>query len=80
MTGNSMSLPRFKKPPVVETVLGVHFRPLEKFGSAHPRGFCGTVISENGFPNWKRGRQSRNFTSGSERNGPCSPLPRSVGR
>jgi uncharacterized protein (TIGR04255 family) len=28
-------LPRFAKPPVVETVLGVHFRPLEKLTSAH---------------------------------------------
>jgi uncharacterized protein (TIGR04255 family) len=28
-------LPRFKKPPVIETVLGVHFRPLERFTSAH---------------------------------------------
>jgi len=27
-------LPRFRKPPVIETVLGVHFRPLEKFNSA----------------------------------------------
>jgi uncharacterized protein (TIGR04255 family) len=27
-------LPRFRKPPVVETVLGVYFRPLDKFGSA----------------------------------------------
>jgi len=29
------SLPRFAKPPVVETILGVHFRPLEKLSSAH---------------------------------------------
>jgi len=28
-------LPQFAKPPVVETVLGVHFRPLEKLTSAH---------------------------------------------
>ena len=28
------SLPRFRNPPVVETVLGVHFRPAENFTSA----------------------------------------------
>jgi len=27
-------MPRFARPPVVETVLGVHFRPLESFASA----------------------------------------------
>jgi uncharacterized protein (TIGR04255 family) len=35
MTNSSEKLPRFGKPPVIETVLGVHFRPLEKFTSAH---------------------------------------------
>ncbi len=35
MANSSEALPRFKKPPVIETVLGVHFRPLEKFTSAH---------------------------------------------
>jgi uncharacterized protein (TIGR04255 family) len=35
MTNSSEALPRFKKPPVIETVLAVHFRPLEKFTSAH---------------------------------------------
>ena len=35
MTTSSEALPRFGKPPVIETVLGVHFRPLEKFTSAH---------------------------------------------
>ena len=35
MTNNSEELPRFRMPPVVETVLGVYFRPLEKFTSAH---------------------------------------------
>ena len=34
MTSND-GLPRFGKPPVVETVLGVHFHPLEGFSSAH---------------------------------------------
>lgn len=34
MTNNIHSLPRFRKPPVVETVLGVHFRPSENFTSA----------------------------------------------
>jgi uncharacterized protein (TIGR04255 family) len=32
---SSEALPRFGKPPVVETVLGIHFRPLEKFTSAY---------------------------------------------
>jgi uncharacterized protein (TIGR04255 family) len=35
MSNSDQGLPRFRKPPVVETVLGVHFRPLEKFTSAH---------------------------------------------
>jgi uncharacterized protein (TIGR04255 family) len=35
MTNNSDALPRFKKPPVIETVLGIHFRPLENFTFAH---------------------------------------------
>jgi uncharacterized protein (TIGR04255 family) len=35
MSNSSEELPRFGKPPVIETVLGVHFRPLEKFTSAH---------------------------------------------
>ena len=35
MSNSDQDLPRFRKPPVIETVLGVHFRPLEKFTSAH---------------------------------------------
>ena len=35
MSNSTEGFPRFKRPPVVETVLGVHFRPLEKFTSAH---------------------------------------------
>jgi uncharacterized protein (TIGR04255 family) len=35
MATSMNELPRFAKPPVVETVLGVHFRPLEKLTSAH---------------------------------------------
>jgi len=35
MSKAAEGLPRFRKPPVVETVLGVHFRPLEKLTSAH---------------------------------------------
>ncbi len=35
MSSSIEELPRFGKPPVIETVLGVHFRPLEKFTSAH---------------------------------------------
>jgi uncharacterized protein (TIGR04255 family) len=34
MSNSDQSLPRFRKPPVVETVLGVYFRPSEKFCSA----------------------------------------------
>lgn len=32
-------LPSFKNPPVVETVLGVQFRPLQKFSNAHLGAF-----------------------------------------
>jgi uncharacterized protein (TIGR04255 family) len=35
MSSSDQGLPRFKRPPVIETVLGVHFRPLEQFTSAH---------------------------------------------
>jgi uncharacterized protein (TIGR04255 family) len=35
MSSSDQGLPRFDRPPVIETVLGVHFRPLEKFTSAH---------------------------------------------
>lgn len=35
MTIRNEALPRFQRPPVIETVLGVHFRPLELFTSAH---------------------------------------------
>lgn len=34
MKNNARSLPRFRKPPVVETVLSVYFRPFGRFGSA----------------------------------------------
>lgn len=34
MSKTPRSVPRFRKPPVVETVLGVFFRPLEGFNSA----------------------------------------------
>jgi uncharacterized protein (TIGR04255 family) len=34
MNSSDQSLPRFRKPPVVETVLGLFFRPSEKFSSA----------------------------------------------
>lgn len=34
MSNSDQSLPCFRKPPVVETVLGVYFRPSEKFSSA----------------------------------------------
>jgi len=35
MSSSLQALPRFKKPPVIETVLGVYFRPLEGFTAAH---------------------------------------------
>jgi uncharacterized protein (TIGR04255 family) len=34
MSSSAQGLPRFRKPPVVETVLGVYFRPLAKFALA----------------------------------------------
>ena len=34
MSNSNQELPRFRRPPVVETVLGVYFRSLEKFTSA----------------------------------------------
>lgn len=44
------SLPRFEKPPVVETVLGVHFRPLETLTSAH-QGLVWERLFRPQFPN-----------------------------
>lgn len=35
MVSSGSGLPRFGKPPVVETVLGVFFRPIEKLNSAY---------------------------------------------
>jgi uncharacterized protein (TIGR04255 family) len=34
MSKKDAILPRFRKPPVVETVLGIHFRPADNFNSA----------------------------------------------
>lgn len=34
MSSDSDSLPRFDRPPVIETIMGVHFRPLPKFSAA----------------------------------------------
>jgi uncharacterized protein (TIGR04255 family) len=34
MSNSDRNLPRFRKPPVIETVLGVYFRPQEGFNSA----------------------------------------------
>jgi len=36
---SSQHLPKFRNPPVVETVLGVQFDPLPKFGNAHLGAF-----------------------------------------
>ena len=49
------SLPRFKKPPVVETVLGVHFRPLGKLTSAH-QGLRWERCFRHRFPNLEERR------------------------
>lgn len=38
-------LPSFKKPPVVETVIGVQFDPLSSFRNAHMGRFWGTLGS-----------------------------------
>ncbi|NQT38585.1 MAG: TIGR04255 family protein, partial [Planctomycetes bacterium] len=38
-TMSSQHLPKFRNPPVVETVLGVQFDPLPKFGNAHLGAF-----------------------------------------
>jgi uncharacterized protein (TIGR04255 family) len=35
MSNSDQGLPHFRKPPVIETALGVHFRPLDTFTSAH---------------------------------------------
>ena len=43
------SQPKFKKPPVVETVLGMHFRPLEKLTAARQGIFWEQSLSQD-FP------------------------------
>lgn len=50
MSDNDRSLPRFHKPPVVETVLGVYFRAPEKFNSAEQGIFWGRHLREE-YPN-----------------------------
>jgi uncharacterized protein (TIGR04255 family) len=49
MTNSNEALPRFRKPPVIETVLGVRFRSLEKFTSAHQGLLWGHYFREK-FP------------------------------
>lgn len=43
MTGDSSPLPRFRKPPVIETVLGVEFAPIAGLSVAHLGAFWGRV-------------------------------------
>jgi len=50
MSNSIDALPRFRKPPVIETVLGVHFRALEKFTSAH-QGLLWERFFRARFPN-----------------------------
>ena len=49
MSSSPQALPRYRKPPVVETVLAVHFRPLEEFTSAH-QGLLWDRFFRNRFP------------------------------
>lgn len=39
----TISLPKFNKPPVVETVLGVQFHPISRMGNAHLGAFWKTL-------------------------------------
>ena len=50
MANSIEALPRFKKPPVIETLLGVHFRPLEKFTTVH-QGLLWARCFRERFPN-----------------------------
>ncbi|HEY4760381.1 MAG TPA: TIGR04255 family protein [Thermoguttaceae bacterium] len=47
---HSEKLPKFKNPPVIETVLGVQFDPLPKFGNAHLGAFWQSFRPED-WPN-----------------------------
>ncbi len=42
-----MSLPEFENPPIVETVIGVQFEPIEGFTAAHAGLFWGQFLREN---------------------------------
>ena len=49
MSGTSEPAPQFDSPPVVETVFGVHFKPLSGFAVAHQSLFWAEFADE--FPN-----------------------------
>lgn len=49
MTGSNERIPRFNRPPVIETVLGVHFRTRERFTSAH-QGILWERVFRTRFP------------------------------
>lgn len=46
MIKSSEKLPEFTNPPVIETVLGVQFKPLENFSTAHHGLFWATIRSD----------------------------------
>jgi len=52
MTATSSNLPRFDHPPVIETVLGVFFRPLRKLNSVEQGIFWNEVLRGD-FPNYE---------------------------
>jgi hypothetical protein len=41
------SLPKYSKPPVIETVLGVQFEPLAKFRTAHAGCFWKSYLDND---------------------------------
>lgn len=50
MANSADTLPRFNRPPVIETVIGIHFRPLATFTSAH-QGLLWARFFRSRFPN-----------------------------
>lgn len=71
MSNHSEALPRFAKPPVIETVLGVYFRPLEKFTVAH-QGLLWDRYFREKFPNLEERPPVHEFCErfGEERSAP----------
>jgi len=44
-----MALPKYKKPPVVEVIIGLSFLPIEKLSSVHYGAFWEVVKDEYPF-------------------------------